>query len=140
MKNKMFVDLSEKVGISKESIECRYQVFIEKYPQGIMTKEDFIEASDDILGKDANIAESIFDVFDEDGNGVMDFEKFLLATFRKRTSSPQAKLSWIFNVFDIDENGALDKEEVVKIIVGLFHMGGIVVEKDVLEDCVEHVL
>ena len=51
-------------------------------------------------------------------------------------SSPKDKLEWIFRVFDEDGGGSIDIDEVIRLVIGLFNMGGEGEDKEVLLACV----
>ena len=86
------------------------------------------------------MAESLFRVFDEDGSGSMDFTEYMMASNCTNLTEPKEKLTWIFNVFDEDGGGSIDIDEVIKLVIGLFNMGGIETEKEVLLACVQDIL
>ena len=108
-----------------------------KYPQGKITKEEFIENGFETNG--CFPPEQLFRVFDEDCNGSMDFSEYMLATNCANLTSKEDKLAWIFNVFDEDAGGFIDAEEVEKIVVSLFKMAGTGVEQEVLYACEKNI-
>merc|ERR1712032_85859 len=110
-------------------------------PKGSMTKEQFLEKSKDILGEQAGVmGEGLFRVFDEDNSGSMDFEEYIMAINCTNFSEPKDKLTWIFNVFDEDGGGSIDIDEVIKLVIGLFTMGGVEPQKEVLLASVQEIL
>ena len=70
----------------------------------------------------------------------MDFAEYFLASNCTSLTKPEEKLTWIFNVFDEDGGGSIDIDEVIKLVIGLFNMGGIETEKEVLLACVQDIL
>ena len=69
-------------------------------PEGSLSKKKFIEVSKDLYGDQAkNLSESIFDIFDEDQSGHIDFVEYMMAINSSNMHTPESKLNWIFNVF-----------------------------------------
>ena len=140
-KEEMFEALEAKVGLSNEEISNSYKEFMKTCPKGEMTKKQFLESSKALLGDQGGLmAESLFRVFDEDGSGSMDFTEYMMAANCTKLKEPKEKLNWIFNVFDEDGGGSIDIDEVIKLVIGLFNMGGIEAEKEVILACVQDIL
>ena len=70
-------------------------------PEGSLSKKKFVEVSKDLYGDQAkNLSESIFNIFDEDQSGHIDFVEYMMAINSSNMHTPESKLNWIFNVFD----------------------------------------
>jgi len=140
-KNDLFKSLEFKIGIEKEEFDASYDDFMKTCPKGKMTKEQFLEKSKEILGEQAGMmGEALFRVFDEDESGTMDFEEYIMAINCTNFTEPKDKLTWMFNCFDEDGGGSIDIDEVIKLVIGLFAMGGIEPDKEVLLSCVQEIL
>jgi Ca2+-binding EF-hand superfamily protein len=50
----------------------------------------------------------IFTPFDEDGNGILDFEEFLLILCTVASYNRPELLRFLFNIFDMDGQGTID--------------------------------
>jgi Ca2+-binding EF-hand superfamily protein len=136
----MITALIVKVKLSDLEINEKYEEFMETYPKGKISKEEFICKANKIVGeKGCFPPESLFRVFDEDHNGSMDFSEYMLATNCANLTSKEDKLAWIFNVFDEDAGGFIDAEEVEKIVVSLFKMAGTELEQEVVYACVKNI-
>ena len=126
--------LSTKLSISEENILQEHKAFMMKYPDGEMSKQQFVEAMlEKNKNSDAESAESLFSIFDEDESNTMDFMEFMMASNTSGLNSLEEKLNWIFNVFDKDGGGTIDPEELRGIVNGLFCMAGIEVPEEILE-------
>ena len=136
----MFKTLEVKLGFSAHQIGVKYKEFMKKHPTGEMTKEEFMETSKQLGATKRCMAESLFRVFDEDDSGTMDFGEFMMASNCTNMSSPKEKLEWIFKVFDEDGGGSIDVDEVIRLVIGLFNMGGEDEDKEVLLACVLDIL
>ena len=58
----------------------------------------------------------------------------------KNLETPEDKLGWMFDAFDDDGGGTVDGDEITNIVVGLFRLGGIEEDQDLLAACVFDVL
>jgi Ca2+-binding EF-hand superfamily protein len=77
----MVVDrLSRKLGIMEEEVLDQHKIFIKTHPKGTMTKADFISSCLEKDGISEDKAEALFNVFDGDESGTMDFVEFLMAS------------------------------------------------------------
>ena len=85
------------------------------------------------------IAESLFRVFDQDKNGTLSFDEYLQASKVKNLDTPEEKLNWIFTAFDEDGGGSIDVDEIRDIVEGLFRLGGIEQDEDMIAACVQDV-
>ena len=86
------------------------------------------------------LAESLFRVFDADKSGNLDFFEFVQANSVKNLNTPEDKLGWMFDAFDADGGGTVDGDEITNIVVGLFRLGGIEEDEDLLAACVFDVI
>ena len=137
----IFKALEVKVGLTNKEITNSHEAFMNTCSTGEMTKAQFLEASKSTLGDEGGLmADSLFRVFDEDSSGTMDFTEYMMASNCTSLKEPKEKLTWIFNVFDEDCGGSIDIDEVIKLVIGLFNMGGIEAEKEVLLACVQDIL
>ena len=109
------------------------------YPKGKISKEEFINLPKDVKESGCFPAESVFRVFDEDGNGSLDFSEYMMASNCSNLTSQEDILAWIFNVFDEDAGGFIDNQEIEKIVISLFKMVGAEVEKEVIYACVKNI-
>ena len=88
--------LAQKLNIPEESIMKQHAAYLgwllrfslcslmiyneDKYPSGEMSKEEFVSYTlekDDTADED--IANSLFEIFDKDASGAMDFSEFIMA-------------------------------------------------------------
>src|SRR3990167_2970055 len=74
------------------------------------------------LGKKATKAdaEEMIKVFDENGDGKIDFDEFVKMMLKENSAEEtELELRKAFDVFDIDGNGKIDKHELSKIMTNL---------------------
>jgi Ca2+-binding EF-hand superfamily protein len=137
MDGKELESLMSKTNLEKQEIIDMFKGFMNENPTGEMSKEQFIETCDEDT---KDIAESLFNVFDKDGSGTMDFWEYMLASNATCLTSPEEKLNWIFDVFDKDCGGTIDPEEGRDVVKSLFNMAGIELEEEILADRIEEML
>ena len=73
--------LSQKVGMEADVVLKQFEAFLEKYPAGEMTKKEFVDyclEKDDT--SDESISETLFNIFDKDSSGSMDFSEYIMAS------------------------------------------------------------
>ena len=140
LKDSPFAFLALKLGLTEEQAERQYKSFILKYPRGFVTKEEFLTDSVDILGKDSILAKPLFAIFDDDKDGKLNAEEFLLVINLSNSCSAEAKLSCVFNMFDTKNEGVIRKVDIRKIIVSLFRIGCLAVDQKITSGCVDNIM
>ena len=66
----------------------------------------------------------VFNVYDENGDGYVDFKEFLLVLHSLSAGTPKEKLEQIFRSFDITNSGVLTREEVNLLVTRIYHLLG----------------
>lgn len=125
LKGPLLKELRKKVpGMTIEEIQEVYLDFRrESKGKDALKRADFIRVYKNAFGdKVKGLANSIFDAFDEDGNGTVDFEEFLIGlsitemTSNTDKAARMKKLRWAFNVYDKDRSGTIDRMEMRHIV------------------------
>merc|ERR1712025_366758 len=124
--------LSEKCNLNKDEVREKYESFQSNYPEGEITKEQFLETMRNPL-----VAESLFRVFDEDNSGALNFFEYLQAANVTVLDTREDKLNWIFMAFDKDGGGFIDVHEIRDIVTCLFRFTKMDEDQDMLQACVE---
>ena len=72
-----------------------FYIILDKFPSGEMTRDEFTAF---VLEKDENEtsenAEALFEIFDKDSNGTMDFQEFLMASQANKVNRKCVFLLW----------------------------------------------
>eukprot|EP00762_Andalucia_godoyi_P006326 ANDGO_05858.mRNA.1 Calcineurin B-like protein 2 len=81
---------------------------------GVIDKNEFREA----LGlKDTLYADRLFALFDEDGNGSIDFREFICGLSVCSTQgTAEEKMLYSFRIWDFDNDGYITKDELKKLL------------------------
>ena len=104
--------LLRKLDISHVEILVAYDKFFKKYQNGEISKDDFLKENQENM-----MAETLFNVFDEDNSGTLNFYEFMMVKYTSNLQSPEEKLNWIFTAFDQDGGGSVDVDEIRGIVV-----------------------
>ena len=140
-KTRMINILMVKTGHTAKEIQVQYDSFQEMCPEGVLTKRKFITLSREMYGYQAkHLSEAIFNIFDEDKSGHIDFVEYMMAINASKMNSPESKLKWIFNVFDRDSSGSIDGYELEVVLKGLFAMAGIETDDDGIKKCEKEII
>ena len=140
-KTRMINILMVKTGHRQKEILVQYDSFAVMCPEGFLTRRKFIDLSREMYGHQAkHLSEAIFNIFDEDKSGKIDFVEYMLAINASKMNSLEAKLRWIFDVFDKDTSGSIDGDEIDAMLRGLFAMAGIEYDEDDVKRCIKDII
>lgn len=62
--------------------------------------------------------DEFFDDLDTDGNGVIDHNEFIVASFDKKKLINKANLDLAFDIIDENADGSLSKDEIMRFFNG----------------------
>lgn len=75
-------------------------------------------------GKAEKFAAQIFNVFDADHSGKIDFLEYLIAISTTSSGNIRKKLQMGFKLYDTNGNGSIDKKEMHKLIEAIYDLTG----------------
>ena len=113
--------------ISKQEITERYEQFVKTHPLGKIEKTEYINLLKECYGKNIDhkgLEKYIFETYDRNGDGWVDFSEFLKVLYILSNESPKEKLELLFRVYDADRNGYISSYEVKVIVKDFFHLLG----------------
>eukprot|EP01122_Echinamoeba_exundans_P010592 TRINITY_DN3997_c0_g2_i1.p1 TRINITY_DN3997_c0_g2~~TRINITY_DN3997_c0_g2_i1.p1 ORF type:complete len:197 (+),score=61.58 TRINITY_DN3997_c0_g2_i1:63-653(+) len=123
-------------GMDKKALLKEYKKFKKQFPTGGINKEQFREMAGSFLPPQQRSEEFInrlFNAFDSDRSGQVDFHEFMLAMTMCSSDNPEDKLRFCFRSLDIDASGYLDRQEILYAVQLIFkHNPGL--EKRVAPD------
>ena len=118
--------IAAETDISKKDVRDWYKAFIKSHPQGKIKESDFVRKYVEFFPhpEAKSTAEEIFNRFDENDDGRMDFREFMCAI---AVSSPcntvDEKLELAFVVYDMDENDYITKDELEAVFLNIWKFG-----------------
>jgi Ca2+-binding EF-hand superfamily protein len=98
--------------------------FLKDCPSGMLTKEEFQKIYRQFFpfGDPSSFADYVFNVFDSDRSGSIDFKEFICALSVTSRGQMEDKLDWAFQLYDIDGDGKISYEEMLKIVEAIYKM------------------
>ena len=75
-------------------------------------------------GNTYGLEKYIFETYDRNGDGFVDFSEFLRVLYILSNDSPKEKLQLIFRAFDADKNGTISLSELKTIVKDFFNLLG----------------
>lgn len=90
----------------------------------MLTKEEFQKIYRQFFpfGDPSSFADYVFNVFDSDKSGSIDFKEFICALSVTSRGKMEDKLDWAFQLYDIDGDGKISYDEMLKIVEAIYKM------------------
>ncbi|CAD0016184.1 unnamed protein product, partial [Aureobasidium pullulans] len=85
----------------------------------------------------SSFADYVFNVFDADKSGSIDFKEFICALSVTSRGKMEDKLDWAFQLYDIDGDGKISYDEMLAIVEAIYKMVGSMVKLPEDEDTPE---
>jgi Ca2+-binding EF-hand superfamily protein len=113
-------------------------------PSGMLTKAEFQKIYKQFFpfGDPSSFADYVFNVFDADKSGSIDFKEFICALSVTSRGKMEDKLDWAFQLYDIDGDGKISYDEMLAIVEAIYKMvrsclGMVVMPEVTLIDCAQ---
>lgn len=74
------------------------------------------------FGDPSKFADYVFNVFDSDKSGTIDFKEFICALSVTSRGKMEDKLDWAFQLYDIDGDGKISYDEMLAIVEAIYKM------------------
>ena len=103
----------------EKTIRKKYRGFRHACPNGCLTSGKFYHMYEKHFpgGNAEKYCKLVFNTFDTDQNGFIDFKEFLVATYKQESGNSESKLKLAFEMYDVDKNGVVDLDLLEYIIV-----------------------
>jgi Ca2+-binding EF-hand superfamily protein len=126
LNKKAIEELSEKTQFTCDEIRHWHDGFLKDCPTGKLTKNEFAKIYSQFFphGDPRAFAAFVFNIFDEDSSGSIEFEEFLQALSITSRGKLEDKLEWAFRLYDLDNDGSITRDEMLQIVTAIFAMVG----------------
>lgn len=139
-------ELRETSALKNVRVNDALQVLKSMSSDGKLTREQFMEAYTILQQKyqtevsnvpqkknteayEEEIKNAVFDLFDRDGNGVVDMMEIICGSSLLCTGTEEDKINAIFNMFDENGDGVISMDEMSKFLTAVYN---VVLTPDVL--------
>ncbi|WPH00196.1 Calcium-binding protein NCS-1 [Acrodontium crateriforme] len=132
-------DLQKATHFDKKELQQWYKGFLKDCPSGMLTKSEFQKIYKQFFpfGDPSSFADYVFNVFDADKSGSIDFKEFICALSVTSRGKMEDKLDWAFQLYDIDGDGKISYDEMLSIVEAIYKMVGSMVKLPEDEDTPE---
>uniref|UniRef100_A0A8C7QET9 Neuronal calcium sensor 1 n=1 Tax=Oncorhynchus mykiss TaxID=8022 RepID=A0A8C7QET9_ONCMY len=107
-----------------------YKGFIKDCPSGQLDAVGFQKIYKQFFpfGDPTKFASFVFNVFDENKDGHIEFSEFIQALSVTSRGTLDEKLRWAFKLYDLDNDGYVTRDEMLNIVDAIYLMVGNTVE------------
>ena len=97
---------------------------MKEYPSGTLGRDQFNGICQQIFphGDTSKFSNSFFLLFDQNQDGLIEFDEFITALSVTSRGTLDEKICWTFRLYDQDNDGYVTKEEMLDIVDSIYQM------------------
>jgi Ca2+-binding EF-hand superfamily protein len=104
-------ELTRTTAFSEQEIKVYHKEFRKRSKSGTMTVNELKKMYSNFFpdGDPSEFAEHTFRIFDQNGDGVLDFHELIVSMAILKKGDVNERLKWAFDIYDIDGNGYITR-------------------------------
>ncbi|ODQ77037.1 hypothetical protein BABINDRAFT_163769 [Babjeviella inositovora NRRL Y-12698] len=124
--------LKKSTYFDRRELQTWYKGFLRDCPSGQLSKEEFTKIYKQFFpfGEPNDFSNYVFNNFDTDHSGYIDFKEFIVAISTTSRGSLEEKLVWAFKMYDLNEDGKISFDEMLAIVKAIYKMSDPMVQLD----------